>query len=55
VNPLVAVALGWAVGDGDTSSRVLLAAPLIVLAVVLGRQKAEIKLVEAEMAATAPR
>lgn len=42
VNPLVAVALGWAVGDGDTSSRVFLAAPLIVLAVVLGRRKAEI-------------
>lgn len=39
VNPLVAVALGWAVGDGDTSPRVFLAAPLIVLAVVLGRQK----------------
>jgi hypothetical protein len=35
VNPVIALALGWAVGDGELSARVVVAAAVVVSAVTL--------------------
>lgn len=40
VNPVVAVALGWLVQDGDTTARMVVAAPLVIAAVALSREPA---------------
>jgi hypothetical protein len=40
VNPIVAVALGWLVQDGTTTTGMLVAAPLVIAAVALSREPA---------------